>query len=343
MSRKKELTRSELVRLRRERENTQRRERAKKEATRPVPPMVTTRPKPAVTKGIAQPKRKLVRAKEALPEVPQQGISRRRPRRRFQLALLPVTPDAHLRGISLPRPRLGPRLFTFCIVVLLSATLICAFDLPNFRVGEAHVTGNQMLSPAEINSVLGVAGKPVFLLVPTDLETRLRLNYPELTAVHVTVTLPNVLSVQVAERKPVIRWEQGSGYTWVSEDGVAFRPRGELTGLISVNALSAPPTDGNVSSDPLTPAPFISPEMVQAVEGLAAHVPPGMTILYDASFGFGWNDPRGWRVYFGTKASDVELKMRVYEAMVNSLTQRGIRPALINVTYPTAPYYRMSK
>ena len=35
------------------------------------------------------------------------------------------------------------------------------------------------------------------------------------------------------------------------------------------------------------------------------------------SFGFGWNDPRGWQVYFGTSASDVELKMRVYELMVS--------------------------
>jgi cell division septal protein FtsQ len=326
MSEKKEVTRSELVRLRREREKTQRRQRAQKEATRPLP-MVTTRAKRAV----AQPKRKLTRSDNV------------RRARRFQVALLPVAPDANLRGISLPRPRLGPRLFSFFVVALLGAALYCAFALPEFRVGEAQVTGNQILSAAEISSALNAAGQPVFLLVPSQLETRLRLNYPELSSAHVTVTLPNVVSVQVAERKPVIRWEQGSGYTWVSEDGIAFRPRGELTGLISVNALSAPPTDGNVSSDPLTPAPFISSEMVRAIQGLAAHVPPGMTILYDASFGFGWNDPRGWRVYFGTKASDVELKMHVYEAMVNSLTQRGIRPAVINVTYPTAPYYRMSQ
>jgi hypothetical protein len=141
----------------------------------------------------------------------------------------------------------------------------------------------------------------------------------------------------------VIRWEQGSSFTWVSEDGVAFRPRGESPGLISVLALSAPPTEGNFSPDPLTPAPFISSAMVQAIHGLAGHVPPGAVILYDASFGFGWNDPHGWKVYFGTSASDVELKMRVYESLVNSLSERGIRPALINVTYPTAPYYRMSE
>jgi hypothetical protein len=29
--------------------------------------------------------------------------------------------------------------------------------------------------------------------------------------------------------------------------------------------------------------------------------------------------------------------------MVTSLTQRGIQPAFINVTYPAAPYYRMSE
>jgi hypothetical protein len=327
MSQKKESTRAELVRLRRARENTQRRERAKKEATRPVS-AVMTRTKPATPK----PARKLTRADRT-----------RSARRRFQLALLPVTPDTNLRGISLPRPRLGPRLLASFVVVLLVVVLYCAFELPEFRTGAAQVTGNQILSPAEINSALNATGKPVFLLVPSELETRLRLNYPELMSARVSITLPNVLSVQVAERKPVIRWEQGSSYTWVSEDGIAFRPRGELTGLISVNALSAPPTEGNTSSDALTPAPFISPDMVRAIEGLAGHVPPGMTILYDASFGFGWNDPRGWRVYFGTKASDVELKMRVYEAMVNSLAQRGIRPALINVTYPTAPYYRMSQ
>ncbi|HET9913276.1 MAG TPA: FtsQ-type POTRA domain-containing protein [Anaerolineales bacterium] len=330
MSEKKELSRADLVRLRRERENSQRRERAKKDATRPAP-TVTTRAK----KAVVQPKVKPTRTKAA--------HNVRSARRRFQVALLPVAPDVNLRSVSIPRLRTGPRLFSFILVALLGVALYLAFNLPLFRVVEAHVTGNQVLVAAEINSALNVAGQPIFVLVPATLETRLRLNYPELVSVHVEVALPNVVSVQVLERKPVIRWEQGGGYTWISEDGVAFRPRGEVASLISVIALSAPPTDGNVSPDPLTPAPFISADMVRAIQGLGGHVPPGMTILYDASFGLGWNDPRGWRVYFGTKATDMELKVRVYESMVNSLSQRGIRPALINVTYPTAPYYRMSE
>jgi hypothetical protein len=56
MSEKKELSRADLVRLRREKETSQRRERAKKDATRPTP-TVTTRVKKSSTKGAAQPTR----------------------------------------------------------------------------------------------------------------------------------------------------------------------------------------------------------------------------------------------------------------------------------------------
>jgi len=318
MNDNKELSRSELVRLRREQEHAKRMQRAVKEATRPV--LVTTRAR----QESVTPKRKPVK----------------NARRRFQIAL--PLPRDNMRDINIPRPRFGWRLLSFFLVALLGTALYFAFNHPALRVTEAQLAGNQLLSPAEVNSVMGVAGQPIFLVTPAELETRLRLNYPELVSVKVDVTLPNVVSVNVTERQPLIRWEQGGGYTWVAEDGVAFRPRGEMSGLIPVLALSAPPVEGS-GSDPLVPAPFISAEMVEALQGLVAHVPQGTPILYDAGFGFGWNDPRGWRVYFGTKANDVELKIRVYESMVNSLTQRGIRPALINVTHPTAPYYRMSQ
>jgi cell division septal protein FtsQ len=248
-----------------------------------------------------------------------------------------------MRGISVARPNLGKRLPSFLVVALLATAIYFAFNTPQLRVTQAQVAGNQILSPAEINTALDIAGRPAFLLIPSELEKRLRLQFPELAAARVDVTLPNIVSVRVVERRPVVRWEQGEGYTWISEDGIAFRPHGDMPGLIGVVALSAPPIEGIVSSDPLTPAPFLAPDLVKTVKGLAGHVPPGVQILYDADFGFGWNDPRGWHVYFGTSASDVELKMRVYESLVASLTQRGIQPALINVTYPTAPYYRMSE
>lgn len=324
MSEKSQTSRAEQVRSRREQERAKELQRAMKQATRPVPSVPRSKPEAP---------------KKAIPAKPASG------KRRFQIAL--AMPRVNFRAIHMPqirfpRPRLGWRALSFFLIALCGAAIYLAFSLPELRVTEAQVSGNRILTPAEINSALGVSGQPIFTLTPSELETRLRLNYPELASVYVTATLPNLLSVQVIERKPVIRWEQGGGYTWVAEDGVAFRPRGEMEGLISVAAESAPPVIGS-GTDPLSPTPFISVEMVQALQGLAWHVPPGEVILYNEAFGFGWNDPRGWRAYFGTTASDVELKMRVYEQMVTSLTQRGIRPALINVTYPTAPYYRMNQ
>ena len=329
MSEKKEkdLSRADAVRLRRERDHKTRVDRARKESTRTAP--VTSR----THRGEAVPSRR-----RAVPS----GTSRSA-RRRFQNALLPVAPDAELRGISIARPNLGKRLPSFLIVALLASAIYFAFNTPQLRVAEPQVIGNQMLTPAEIHTALDITGRPTFLLIPSELEKRLRLQFPELAAAKVKLELPNTVTVQVVERRPVIRWEQGDGYTWIAEDGIAFRPHGDLPGLISVVALSAPPIEGIVSPDSLTPAPFLSPEMVKAIKELAAHVPPGVQVLYEENFGLGWIDPRGWKVYFGTSGSDMELKVRVYESLVASLTGRGIQPAMINVTYPTAPYYRLSE
>jgi len=318
MSNKRELTRAELVRMRREQEHKKQLKQASQVTARVTPVPVRAK------KKVVKPARKPVQ----------------NARRRFQIAL--AMPHTDIRSISLPRPHFGWRLVSFLLASLLGTAIYFAYQIPELRVNEAQMTGNQLVSQAEINAVLNLYGQPIFLLTPSDLETRLRLNYPELASVKATVSLPNLVSVTVTERQPLIRWEQGGGYTWVAADGIAFRPRGELVGLIPVVALSAPPVEGS-GSDPLTPAPFISSEMVEALKRLVSHVPQNTPILYERDFGFGWNDPRGWRVYFGTGASDVEIKMRVYEAMVSSLTQRGIRPAVINVMYPTAPYYRMSQ
>jgi len=61
-------------------------------------------------------------------------------------------------------------------------------------VVEPQVTGNLRLSAAEINAVLNVAGQPVFMLIPNDLVTRLRLNYPELGSAEIKVGLPTVFT-----------------------------------------------------------------------------------------------------------------------------------------------------
>lgn len=261
-------------------------------------------------------------------------------KRRFNATASLTRPEA--RALSLPRIhiRVGWRLLSFLLVLLFGAGLYLFWTLPEFRVTAAQVTGNQRIPAEEINNALGLNGYPIFLLTPDQVRARALQSFPELASVDVTVALPNVVSVNVTERQPVIKWQQGSGFTWIDETGTAFRPRGEAQELIIVQALGTPPTMNVPEDDGLTSAPLIPKETVQALTALAPHVPPGTPILYHPVTGLSWTDGRGWQAVFGTSKDNVEAKVLVYRAMVDWLAGRGIQPILINVSYPSAPFYR---
>jgi len=268
-------------------------------------------------------------------------------KRRFNAALsLPrLRSLPAIRTLSLPQIRIsiGWRLLSFFLVLLFGTALYLAWTLPKFRVSAAQVTGNQRIPVEEINGALALNGIPVFLVKPAALREQTLRNYPEIASVSVSVDLPNIVTVNVTERQPVIQWQQEGVYTWIDESGVAFRPRGEAPGLIIVQASATPPALIPSDDDPLTPAPFITAEMVKAFEALAPYVPQGIPIQYDSVIGLSWNDGRGWQAVFGFGSEHVEMKALVYQSMVDWLTQKGIRPILINVAYPDAPFYRVQQ
>ncbi|HTP01637.1 MAG TPA: hypothetical protein VMJ64_09700, partial [Anaerolineales bacterium] len=129
----------------------------------------------------------------------------------------------------------------------------------------------------------------------------------------------------------------------IDADGIAFRPHGTPGNLIAVDALAAPPASTATQADPLSPVPYISPDVVKAVKTLAPDVPGGTTLMYDPQYGLGWVDSRGWKVFFGSDSGNMPLKLQVYKALVDSLAQKGIQPTFISVQYPNAPYYRTSQ
>jgi hypothetical protein len=320
MTEKNELSRAEVVRQRLAKQNAKRVERATQRAYKPSP-AVTSR-----KKGYAAGKTRPIQYK-----------------RRYNI-MLALLPDLHLGRptLSLPRLRTGWRPFSFSLILLLGTAIYLAWTLPYFHATWATVVGNSRLTVEEINSVLGISGQSIFTIQPEEVENRLLLNYPELVAVKVDVYLPNYVYVNVVERQPVILWQQGEGYTWIDSTGVAFRPRGVVTGLVPVVGLDTPPAGIAPPDDPLSPPPYLSRELVDAILVLAPNVPPGVMMTYDPRNGLGWTDSRGWKVFFGAGAKDMNLKVRVYQSLVDSLMARGLYPAFISVAYPDAPYYRMA-
>ncbi len=324
MSEKRKPTRADLVRQRLAQRARKEMEQTRKQALKPSTP-VTSR---TVSSTMTAPK-------------PRQAA----PRRRFNIAF--GFPEIHLHRpqIKMPRLRLRGnwRFASFWIAMILGVAIYLAMTLPYFHVPNITLLGGGRLSREEIEAALGVNGQSIFMVQPEEMETRLRMNYPELASVDVNVYLPNHVYVTVTERQPVILWQQGGGFTWIDSSGVAFRPRGSASNLIPVTGLTTPPTGLVSNEDPLSPMPYMSKELVDAILILAPNVPAGSTMFFDASNGLGWEDARGWKAYFGTTAHDMPLKVRVYQSLVDSLMSRGKSPEFISVIYPDAPFYRMTE
>ncbi|MBN1303921.1 MAG: FtsQ-type POTRA domain-containing protein [Anaerolineales bacterium] len=308
------------------------------EAVRQRRTQQSTRPKKRKTSGYGV---------KNLAPITTRGVSayivpdRKNPAETRQYAVALNAGQASLRLPSLPKIKIGWRWLSFALVILITWALYTLGTAPQFSVQAAEVQGNVYVNSNEINNILDLQGRSIFTLTPAGIKEQLGRTFPELAEIEVSVNLPNQVIVDVTERQPIIKWQQGDGYTWIDASGIAFRPRADVPGLINVNALAAPPLVAKADDDPFTPAPFITTDMIAALQTLAPFVPEGTAITYDPYYGLGWYDNRGWQVYFGHVTENIALKLRIYQTMVDWLTNRGLKPTLISVAYTNAPFYRL--
>ena len=237
-------------------------------------------------------------------------------------------------------PQLGPRWISAGLTLLLGLVLYTMLTSNSFIVKGADVSGNQRLDAAQVGDALGVTGQPIFNAIPSQIETNLRTAFPDLAGVTVKVGLPNRIYLSVVERTPILLWSQGDKITWIDSNGVSFMPRGNVPGLIPIAANGNPPQVSEDSNHSAYGQAFISPAMVQAILTLHPQVPAGSPMIYDPKYGMGWQDPRGWSVYFGQNTQDIPMKLKVYQAILDTITKQGIQPTLISVEYLDAPFYK---
>jgi cell division protein FtsQ len=281
----------------------------------------------------------------------------RSPKRRIDVPL--NVPGAELRLPSLPFLHLGWRAVSLLMVLMMSASLFLIWKAPVFQINTVEAEGLQRLTVGDLNAVMGTFGKSVFSINPNLLDKILNQAFPELSKISVRVNLPASVKVVVTEREPVISWVQDGVETWVDAEGVSFPPRGNpttslvrveghgtlpsITAIASPDDLQALPGSVASTSGPNTPTLRLPPELVSAILSLGAKMPADTLLVYDSVHGMGWNDPNGWEVFFGAEDQDMEMKLAVYQALVERLQSEGIQPALISVEYVHAPYYRMER
>ena len=76
---------------------------------------------------------------------------------------------------------------------------------------------------------------------------------------------------------------------------------------------------------------------------ISSYLPKGAQLIFDPQYGLGWNDPQGWKVFFGNSNDNIALKYQVYQSMLAFLGKKSLKPTLINVEYPNAPFYQMAQ
>ena len=265
---------------------------------------------------------------------------------------------------SLPALRVGWRVASGLLVILMSLSLYILLYTPAFQVEVLEVEGLQRLTLEEVNSVLNVSGESIVKIDPEELHAELQAAFPELSSIQVRVFLPARVKVEVLERTPLISWVQSdsngnSEEKWVDQEGFAFSPRGEVGSLIRVETNVDISTDAAIEAEGLAqakasnlsnqtkvdltaikPTPMLSTEMVKTLQNMATYVPAGTPILFSAEHGFGWQDPKGWQVYLGKNLKDISQKLVIYQKLEESLAEQGIEPSLISVEFLHAPYYR---
>jgi cell division septal protein FtsQ len=225
---------------------------------------------------------------------------------------------------------LGARVVSGLIALALIVVLLVFFAADAFYVTNITTAGLQYLTKEEIYTVSGVAGLHVFWLDPTEIRENI-LQFGSVADVDVQVGWPpNGVQIIVEERQPALIWEQGGTSVWIDLQGRVMAQRADLANLprVTVNGLN----------EPMTASVRLDPQVVAGALQLRELLPEMQNLRYVPERGLGYNDPRGWEVWFGV-GTDMPEKILIYNAIVADNQARGITPSVIDVADPDAPKY----
>lgn len=254
------------------------------------------------------------------------------PRRRVDVPL--STPGAEIRLPAVPAVSNKWRILSGLLTISLLVGLILLTQSSFFEVREIAMEGLERYTEGEISQAINVTGSSIFFVNPQRVKDDLTLTYPGLSEVEVKLSWPAQVLISLKERNPVLAWNWDGHVRWVDHNGVAFDPDDSAVDVIQVNSSMLPPTVEDR---------FVDPRIVDTVAALANFLPEDVDMIFDADHGLGWNDSRGWVVYFGFNDEDAVQKMNVYLSLVEYLQGKRITPAVINVENLDSPYFRMEQ
>jgi hypothetical protein len=269
--------------------------------------------------------------------------ARQKTKRRFDVALDGLGAEMSLP--ALPQIALGWRFVSMFLAALFALIAYQLWNNPLFQVNDFRISGLVRLTKQDINAAINLIGKPVVTIDPEEIEARLKMVYPQLSSVEVDVQIPADIRINALERQPVLTWQLSDTVWWVDAQGFAFPATTDTGPAVLVSSADLPEITEGGQETSLSEGRLrrISPDLVNVILRMSDAAPEGVPLVFDNQKGFGWQDPRGWTVYFGKDTSDIDMKLRVYKVLWKRLKKAGIQPTMISVEHVHAPYFRVER
>lgn len=217
------------------------------------------------------------------------------------------------------------------MLVSLSIALFVMMTADIFIVRGIALSGASYLDASTVFTYTNIANRHVLdidaeevrrtlLEIPTIAEADIILGWP-----------PDLVRVRIVERQPAVLWRQNDIDAWVDIHGrVLTAPLQERADLVIVVTRGI---EGVISLNDRIPQ-----EVIDGALQLAALVPEERRLRYDPLLGLGFRENNGgWEAWFGSGA-DMEVKILVYRRIIEELSERGITPAVVNVSNPDKPF-----
>jgi cell division septal protein FtsQ len=201
-----------------------------------------------------------------------------------------------------------------------------------YYVTDVRVDGASTIAHQTVVEASGLKGMHMFWLSPARAADRVASVSNVLTAT-VEIALPNQAHITIAERNPVMAWDQAGERLWVDADGRLMQMRQESAGRLVI--LSQEPEKLQIGDR-------VPPEVLASALLLRQERPNIESLYYDLDNGLSYQDGRHWRAYFGVSL-DVAQKLAVYEAVVADLQSRGLQPRYVSVINKDKPYYSLAE
>lgn len=228
------------------------------------------------------------------------------------------------------------------LVLAAAGALIFLFTSEMFFVNRIEVGGTNYVPAEEIYTLSDIADEHILRVDPAEIERRVAAS-PSLEAADVIVEWPARVIVLVQEREPAVVWEQGGRRYWVDSRGHLMSERANMPALVRVvNEGDEIPFQCPGPACSEAGEIMIDPAVVTGTQHLKTLRSNIEMLYYDPVHGLSYQDGRGWRGYFGVGA-DMDIKLAVYETLIEDLEARGLLPVYIDVSNPDAPFYQIAR